>query len=121
MSDAQTINVSPTMVCAQLLLQLHALSVEGKGNSPEAVAACEAMEAPWAAMTEQEQERMGGLSEDLYTLEDGGARAVEMSPGERERWAEESQAPFAAYRVGDYDKLLDFLRRPFPQDVPAHL
>src|SRR5262249_32489172 len=107
MSDPPTTTDSPTHICARLLLELHALSLHGKGSSLEATAACAAMEQPWNAMTEPEQERLGGLSEDLYTLEDGGAKRVTMAPDERRRWSEEVQAASAAFERGEYDAVLE--------------
>jgi hypothetical protein len=47
------------------LLELHALSLRGLGDSPESAALCEGMEAPWVHMSEEEQERARGLSADL--------------------------------------------------------
>jgi hypothetical protein len=114
-------NESPVRTALHETLRLHQLSIEGKGNSAEATAACDAMEAPWNAMSRREQERVGGLSEDLYTLQDGGAKQVEMSPAERQRWEEEANTAFAAYAHGDYDTTLTFLRRPAPLGLPRHI
>jgi tetratricopeptide (TPR) repeat protein len=78
------------------------------------------MEEPWDQMTEREQERMRGLSEDLYAIEDGGAKQVPMSPGDRASWASDARTAFAAYQDGDCDSTLAFLRRPAPEGMPRH-
>src|SRR5437879_4699112 len=100
---------------ASLLLRLHALFVNGKEDDPEADAIRDQMDEPWYAMTEQEQERVGGLSEDLYTLAEGGAKAVPMSRVEQEQWEQEARAKL---RVEEPDGTLEFLRRAYPAGLP---
>ncbi len=100
-----------------LLLQLDALMAEGKGDSPEADAVREQMDEPWYAMTEQEQQRVRGLSEDLFSLAEGGAKSVAMSAAEKQQWVREAQT---SLRVAeDPDAALAFLRWPFPVGGPA--
>jgi hypothetical protein len=121
MATTLTGKESPAHLAVEQVLKLHELSLQGKGNSPEATAACDTMEATWHAMSRQEQERVGGLSEDLYTLQDGGAKQVEMTPAERQQWAEEAKVAFAAHASEDYDSTLAFLRRPAPEGLPRHI
>jgi Spy/CpxP family protein refolding chaperone len=54
-----------------LLRRLHALIAAGQGDSDEADALRDEMDAPWYAMTEEARERMGELSARLYR-EGGG-------------------------------------------------
>lgn len=54
----------------RLLLELHRLFVEHRDESPEADALREAMDAPWYAMTEDEQQRIRQLSAELYDIGD---------------------------------------------------
>jgi hypothetical protein len=98
---------SPTREYAQLLQQLHALLAEDKGDSVEAEAIREAMDAPGMALDRQERERMNGLSEDLYALAEGGARSVLMSPAEQQDWARNLQEAFHAKA---WDRALELLR-----------
>ena len=50
------------------LTQLHHLMEKGKGDSEEADAVRDQMELSWWRLTEEEQDRVGGLSADLYML-----------------------------------------------------
>lgn len=111
---------SPVSACVRLMLNLHALSIQDRGNSPEAATACAEMNAYWDLMTQQEQDRVRGLSIDLYTLQDGGPRQVLMTPEERQQSNMAWQAVRLALNRGDYDTILEFLRRPMPPDVPSH-
>jgi len=100
----------------RLLLQLDDLMLQGRGNSDEADELRECMETQWYEMTDQERERVGGLSEDLYSIATGGPKAVNMSPPER---AEYARAAKTALRdANDSDPALAFLRRPYPSDLP---
>lgn len=58
----------------RLMVRLHYAMTTGDPDGPEAEAIRDAMESPWYAMTATEQELVGGLSEDLYTI--GEERAV---------------------------------------------
>jgi hypothetical protein len=106
---------TPARAYSRLLLRLHDLIAKGQGDDPEADAVRDQMDAPWYAMTDAEQERVGGLSEDLYALAENNPRAVRMPAEERRQWGQEFGAAFAA---GDWDRALVLLRRP-PDDVPA--
>jgi hypothetical protein len=54
----------------QLLIRTHELIARGEGDSEEADAVREAMDAPWYRLSEAEQIRLRGLSGDLYMLQD---------------------------------------------------
>ncbi|MCI0681284.1 MAG: hypothetical protein L0Y71_04200 [Gemmataceae bacterium] len=106
---------------AQLLLQLHALMAEGNEESAEAESIRERMERPWYAMMQQEQERMRGLSSDLYALHSGSSRTVTMSQKEIEEWARQRDATRREYEVGNVDPLLQFFRKAVPDVMPRFL
>ena len=61
------------------------------------------MDAPWYAMTAAEQERMRGLSADLYALREGGPKRVPMSRQELSQWQDRARQPYAAFETGDLD------------------
>jgi tetratricopeptide (TPR) repeat protein len=61
---------------------------------------------------------MKGLSQDLYALADS-RHGVKMSPEERKRWAQEANVLPSIFVGGDVDAILQFLREPFPSDLPA--
>ena len=88
--------------------------VQGKGNAKEADALRGEMEAIWSELTEQEQERMDGLSEDLYALAEGGPPRVVMTAEQLQAWRGE----VAGAMDGDPDAALSLLRRPWPDAVP---
>jgi tetratricopeptide (TPR) repeat protein len=94
---------------ARLLLQLDRLQSEGDGNTASANAVREQMETLWYAMTEAEQERLRGLSEDLYAITDRADRRVAMSPDDHRRYGLALQAAMA---TGNYDEMVRLLRRP---------
>ena len=100
------------------MLALHALDVRGMHNSEEADAIREQMDAPWYAMTSHEQERMGGLSEDLYGIAEGGPPCVEMTDHELNNWKKELEECKARYLLGDIDLWLAFWRKPRPNHFP---
>lgn len=52
----------------RLMVRLHYAMTNGDPDGPEADAIRDCMESPWYAMTASEQELVGGLSEDLYTI-----------------------------------------------------
>ena len=98
-----------------------ALIAEGKGDSEEAEALADRMDAPWHAMTTQEQDRMRGLSRDLYALAEGGTKQIPMSPDEAKQWHEGAGAALAGLDAGDVDPVLGFARRPAPEGLPRHV
>lgn len=99
---------------ARLLLRLHALLAEGKGETEEADVIRDDMDAPWHAMGQGDQERLRGLSEDLHALTEGHPNSQNLPPEEKARW-------YSALRNGmdsaDRDAVLRLLRRP-PSGAP---
>ena len=106
---------APAHTYSRLLLRLHDQIAKGQGDDPEADAVRDQMDAPWYALTDAEQERVGGLSEDLYALAENNPRSVTLSDEDRRQWG---QAFGAAFEAGDWDRALVLLRHP-PNDVPA--
>lgn len=102
-------------IYARLLLRLHDLIAKGKGDDPEADEVREQMDAPWHALTEAEQDRVGGLSEDLYALVEKDPRSIKMPADARQRWGQQFKN---AFEGGQWDQALALLRHP-PDDVPA--
>jgi hypothetical protein len=74
---------TPARAYGRLLLRVHDLIANGQADDPEADAVRDQMDAPWYAMTETEQERVGRLSEDLVALAEHNPRSVKMSAEER--------------------------------------
>jgi hypothetical protein len=115
MTDNTMTDDTPARAYGRLLLRLHDLIARGQGDDSEADAVRDRMDVPWQALTEAEQDLLGGLSEDLYALAESNPRSVRMSPEERRTWGQEFRAAFEA---GAWDRALVLLRRP-PDDVPA--
>lgn len=106
---------TPGRAYSCLLLRLHDLIDKGQGDDPEADAVRDQMDGPWRALTEAQQERVGGLSEDLYALAENNPRAAKLSSEERRTWGQDFKSAFDS---GEWDQALVLLRRP-PDDVPA--
>jgi hypothetical protein len=96
------------------MLRLHDLDVQGQGSSSEAAQACAEMELPWFEMSAQEQERVGGLSQDLYALAQKRGPGANLSAAAVAQWR---QSLRDAYHGGDWDGLLVLLRQA-PREVP---
>jgi tetratricopeptide (TPR) repeat protein len=111
--------VSPVIAYARLLLEMHRLIDDGQGDSDEAEALADRMDAPWHAMTGLEQGRMRGLAADLNALREGGPRRLEMSPEQLAEWKRSMREVFNPADVGDSDAALDALRRPIPSTLPG--
>jgi len=105
----------PVHVYARLLRHLHELIARGLGDSPEAEALADEMDAPGYALTESERDRVSGLSEDLYALAEGRVNAVPMPASERDQWDRDFQNAIA---VSEWDRVLQLLRRP-PRGLAA--
>jgi tetratricopeptide (TPR) repeat protein len=97
---------------------MHRLIDEGQGDSAEAEALADQMDAPWHAMTPQEQSRMRGLASDLHALREGGPKRVEMTPEQLAAWRNAFREANNRSESGDIDAALDFLRRPVPSELP---
>lgn len=109
---------APTLRYAALLLRSQRLIDQGLGDSAQAEELADEMDQPWAEMTAQEQRRMRGLSSDLYALDAGGPKDTLTSPEEVAAWRQRGRSAHDRSATGDVDGYLDFLRRPFPADVP---
>ena len=118
MNNSAAKSTTAVLESAQLLRQLHALFVQGIDEGVDAESIRDRMEAPWYAMTSQEQERMGGLSEDLYALAEGGPPRVAMSEPQVETWKKELEECKNRYAQGDIDVWLAFWRKPRPDKFP---
>jgi tetratricopeptide (TPR) repeat protein len=110
----------PAIAYARLLVEMHRLIGEGKGDAEETEALAERMDAPWYAMTAQEQARMRGLAADLNALREGGPRRTGMSPEQLATWQQAAREAWARAEAGDEDTALSFLRQPVPSGLPGH-
>ena len=100
------------------LRELHRLTVAGRQDSPEAVAVRDAADGPWRAPTEVEKKRIGGLSEDLYSITDPPqSSSPEMTPQVQSRLVEVEQAR----QRGEWDRALEILRHWAASIDPAVL
>jgi hypothetical protein len=112
---------SPVLTYARLLGEVHHLIAQGKGDTDEAEALADQMDAPWYAMTPVEQARMRGLSVDLYALREGGPKRVDMSPEQLALWQRDAQEGYSYGEAADVDRALNFLRQPVPSGLPRHV
>jgi tetratricopeptide (TPR) repeat protein len=87
--------------------ELHQLCVAGKEDSPEADAIRDATDGPWEALSEVERERVGNLSEDLYSLVEPPPAIQPMNPQAQAKLNEAIEAR----QRGEWDRALDLLRR----------
>lgn len=111
----------PALLYARLLRENHALIAEGRGDGPEAEALADRMDGPWYAMTSQEQDRLGGLSEDLYALRVGNPKQVVLSEDKLAAWRQRAMDVYRGVQRGTIDPALEFFRQPIPSTVPRHL
>ncbi len=105
----QPFNLSPNYhAVVRGIRELHRLTIAGQDDSPEADAIRDATDGPWAALSETERTRAGGLSEDLYSISDELA-------GEPQEMNPQVQAGLAdavtARERGKWDRALELLRR----------
>jgi tetratricopeptide (TPR) repeat protein len=91
------------------LLRLHRYTVEGKDQTQEYHETCAAMESFWGKLTPAENERLSGLSQDLYSVSDPPPGQPQ-EPMNAEAQAGLSEA-YEARERGDWDRSLDLLRR----------
>jgi tetratricopeptide (TPR) repeat protein len=89
------------------LHRLHALTLEGRNDSPEADAIRDGLEQPWYDLSESEQARIGGLSEDLYSISDPPQEPLPSNPQVQRKLIEAAEAR----QVGKWDQALELLRR----------
>jgi|GEM_PF-907384 len=107
---------APARAYVKLLIEVHRLIQEGKGDTDEADKVREQMNEPWYEMTDEEQKRLQWLSHDLYALAEGSVQPIAMAPEERARYGSEWGR---AYAARDWDRALELLRHP-PRDIPLH-
>jgi tetratricopeptide (TPR) repeat protein len=91
-----------------LLIDLHVLMRDGKGETQAADDIRDQMDAPWFELNEAEQQRIDGMSADLYTLEpDSPIEHVAAS----NVYSQELSAEIdKARKQCDYDRVLQLLR-----------
>ncbi|KAA0141019.1 hypothetical protein FYZ48_07030 [Gimesia chilikensis] len=87
------------------LLRLHELEVEGKSDSVEADEVRDQMEYPWHLLSDQEKERITGLSVDLYSI----TNPPKLKPPTSQSQNKLFEA-FIAHQYGQWDKSLELLR-----------
>lgn len=121
-TDTKQLPMQPAVnAYARLLLEMHRLIAEGKGDSPEAEALTELMDAPWYAMSSPERARMRGLAADLHALREGGPKRVKMTAEQLAVWQKEFREAYGRIDTGDPDASLDFFRRPVPATLPSQV
>jgi tetratricopeptide (TPR) repeat protein len=91
----------------QGLLRLHALTVSGKDDSPEAEIVRASLERPWTDLSEIEKNRISGLSEDLFSISEEPSEPLPTNPQAQRKLLEAIEAR----QSGDWDKALELLRR----------
>ncbi len=91
------------------LLALHRLWVAGKGESPDANAIRDASDGTWHALSETEQLRLRGLSQDLNEIRGDrpDQNTLEMTPEVQAKL----KAANEARRRGEWDRTLELLRQ----------
>ncbi len=91
------------------LLRLRRYTVAGQDQSPEYHETCATMEGYWGQLTSAENERLSGLSQDLYTVSDPPpAQPPErMNPQAQARLSE----AYETRERGEWDRSLELLRR----------
>jgi tetratricopeptide (TPR) repeat protein len=93
----------------RLLMALHRLIAEGKGDTDEADAVREQMEWPERNLSRDEMDRLNGLSADLYMLQ--GNEIFESLPQEERTRETLGIALKEAKDRRDWQKVLDLLRK----------
>jgi hypothetical protein len=108
----RTTPLSPNLIAyVRTVRELHHLFLNGKEESEEADAIRDASDIPWKAMTDEERERAGGLSEDLYSISDPPPDLQPMTLEARNQFTQAVEASLAR----DWDQALTLLRglKPF--------
>jgi hypothetical protein len=101
--------MSPSyIVAARAVRDLHRLTVAARDESPEADGIRDSSDAAWHALSEVEQKRIAGLSEDLYSISDPPAGGNEVFDPQAQARLNDA---YEARRRGDYDRALELLRR----------
>jgi tetratricopeptide (TPR) repeat protein len=107
----------PVLAYAAMLRKNDQLIAAGNGDGEEAALLADDMDGPWYAMTDDERDRMRGLSADLYALREGGPKRIEMSDEEQAKWQQARRDAHARLEIGDVDAALSSLRLPIPSNV----
>jgi|ERR1043166_7561788 hypothetical protein len=119
--EKDAIASTAALTYARLLRENHDLIAQGKGDSAEAEALADRMDAPWYAMTVDEQLRMRGLSADLYALREGGPKRIEMSSEQLAAWQKRAKEAKRQSDSCDVAAALAFFREPIPLTLPRHI
>jgi hypothetical protein len=106
----------PVQTYSRMLIRLHTLNATGNQDSPEVDSLCDEMDAPGYALNEIEHERVGGLSEDLYSITEG-LKSIKMTSAERVDWSTKLTQQLGS---ANWDHALELLRHP-PDDLPTDL
>jgi tetratricopeptide (TPR) repeat protein len=107
MSTQQFSDSSDYLESIRGLHQLHALTVAGKDEGPEADMVRARLEGPWWRLSDVQKKRITGLSEDLYSISEPPTEAEPMNPQAQRKLVE----ALDARQAKDWDKALDLLRR----------
>ncbi len=99
-----------------LLRRLHRLFTDGNGDSAEADALRNEMDAPWHELTEEERGTVSGLAADLNAIRRG---AVSSGKSREELLQENEPALARAYQAGEWFEVLKHLRRLAATKKPA--
>jgi tetratricopeptide (TPR) repeat protein len=89
------------------LRDLHTLTMASRDDSPEADAIRDGMDQPWYDLSEVEQRRIKGLSEDLYSVSDPPQQPLPRNPQSDRKMKE----IYKAEQVGNWGQALEQLRR----------
>ena len=117
----QVHSTAPVLTYARLLRENHILIAAGKGDSSEAEILADQMDGPLVCDDDsRNRRRMSGLSEDQYTLHEGGPKRGSMSAIEEAAWQQSMQEALSQMERGDIDATLHFLRQPSPESFPVH-
>ena len=104
----QPLTFSPSYLAyAARIRELHRLALEGREESPEADAVRDATDGPWMALSETERERVGGLSEDLYSISEPASEIHETNPQAQAKLVEAIEA----HQRGEWERALELVRR----------
>ena len=108
MNDANTADGEGYREYVRLLLGLHGLFVEGKGESPEADALRDRMDAAWEKLDHEQVEGVAGLASDLNWVRRGPAPLGTLKAGPVE---DDLLALNHSIRSGEWHQVLKDLRR----------
>jgi len=100
----------------RLLDELSRLMAEGKGDTNEADAVRDEMDAPWYKLSQEEIDRLRGVSADLYMLQE--EEVYEPYDGTQEELITALSEPLSR---NDYEAILLLLRKGTPFLRPAQV